>query len=119
MIVNSGSTDELVTDEVLSASEMVLIVWLPTAELVMGSTLETVLVVSLSTAELVIVLSVDELTVLVSTLAVSETVLELEIESSREVTFAKSVPTVETASPEIALKYTHSEALASKDVPTH
>lgn len=45
--------------------------------------------------------------------------LELVIELSRERTVAKSVPMAEIASPEIPLKYTHSEALALKEVPTH
>ena len=132
-VVLSGSRDELVAVLSASTDELEIVV----------SALGTVLVASLSTAELVVVFSIKEdedapgpVTVLVamstpevelvtsaelvaSVLVLPDTVLELVIDTSRARTVAKSVPRVSTARPEIALKYTHSEALAVKEVPTH
>jgi hypothetical protein len=103
-----------IDDEVASDSVAVEVVLVISAEPVASVLAASVLVVSVLVAS-VLVASV----LVVSELVASGMTLELEAESSREVTVPKSVPMAVIASPEMPLKYIHSEELALKEVPIH
>lgn len=103
-VIAASIDDEVVSDSV--AVEVVLVI---SAEPVASVLVTSVLVASVLVASVLVV----------SELVASGTTLELEAESSREVTVPKSVPMAVIASPEMPLKYIHSEELALKEVPIH